>query len=326
MKNHPVIHLLLLGAVILIASGGIKKESKYLLDANTDKTRTLPANNQSKGLNSDSAQIEISEVYDKAGLLEQYRVLVSTPICEKDKCYEVEVEFYSDPIGYFLVYDTLQGEELTKLDHIPFEPEDYAKLQEILSNRNSVLANYSKDELVSDTRYSEIDGFTGATILEVKNSVIEGAVYSCYTLWHIAHGPLVDSLQRRTATEFTPALVNKLVNLNRQEVNYFLIEHLSEKQFTEYLPQVLQTIENGQGYFAKKALEKMPASAVNAEAAQQFFAEQFDELDYFAQVALLKKLDKQQLTEPLKKVLVQSIEERNSLKDQLITRLIASQP
>lgn len=322
MTRRPLIQFLVLGAVILIATGGIKKGSRNTYGANSDRAQILKFNSQTESPNSDSAQIEISELFDTTGLLEKYRILVNTPICEKDKCYEVELEFFSDPIGKFLNYDTLQGQELTKLDHIPFEEADYGKLQEILSNGNSVLANYSKDELVSDTRYSEIDGFTGATILEVKNSVIEGAVYSCYTLWHIAHGPLVDSLQRRTASGFTPALVDKLVSQNRQQVNYFLIEHLSEKQFTEYLPQVLQTIENGQGYYAKNAIEKMPAPAVNTEMAQQFFAEQFKELDYFAQVSLLKKLEREQLTEGLKQVLRESLEERSSLKEELVKGLI----
>ncbi len=306
MTGHSLLHLMWLGWMIVIASGEIKQKS-------TDIQHSA----------SDSAQLEIHEIYDEGGLLEQYRVRVYTPICETDKCYEVELEFFCDPIGRFLRYDTLRGKELTKLDHIPFREIDYHKLQEILSNQNSILANYAKDELVSDTRVSEIDGFTGATILEVKESVIEGAVYSCYTLWHLAHGALVDSLRQRTAKDFTAALVDKLVDLNRQDVNYFLIEHLSENQFQEFLPQVLQTIENGQGYYPKNALERMPGSAVNSAMAQEFFARHFPELDYFTQVALLKQLDQEQLAESLSRVLEQSLGERGSLRDQLIKGLIS---
>ena len=259
---------------------------------------------------------------DSLGLLDGYKVLVFTPICEVEQCYSVELNFYTDAIGNFLYYDTLKGKELTKLDHIPFTEEDYQRLQHILSDHNSVLSGYEKEELVKNTRESEVEGFTGATVLEIKRNVIEGAVYSCHTLWHIAHGPLVDSLKTHTASRFDQALVDKLVSQNNQQVNYFLLNAFSEQEYAQYLPAVLQTIDTGTGYYPKNALEMIPASVLNSNTAQEFFAPRFQEMDYFTQVALLKKLDKQQLRTPLKEVLVQSLEERNSLKDQLINRLI----
>jgi hypothetical protein len=132
----------------------------------------------------------------------------------------------------------------------------------------------------------------------------------------------VDSLQTRTAAQFDQALVEKLVSQNNQQVNYFLLNAFSEQGYGQYLPAVLQTIDAGTGYYPKNALEKIPASVLNSEKAQEFFATRFEDLDYFAQVALLKKLDGASLTEPLKNVLVQSIEGRSSLRDQLINGLV----
>jgi hypothetical protein len=247
---------------------------------------------------------------------------VFTPVCEVDKCYAIQVDFYWDVTGRFHHYDTIPGQGLTKLDHIPFTDHDYVKLNYILSNPNSPLASYTKEELVRDVRSSEIDGFTGATINEIKETVIGGAVYSCHTLWHIAHGAVKDSIQKVTRKMFNKDLVGKLVNQKDQEINYFLIDNFSAMDFTKYLPEVLKTIEDGEGYFAKNAIEKMPAEVLTDSLSQRFFATNFSEINYFAQVALLKKLSGAAINEQLVNTLKENMDDRNSYKNDLIRQLI----
>lgn len=270
----------------------------------------------------DSLTTDVFAIYDQQGLLQQYQASVFTPVCEVDKCYAIRLVVYWDPIGRYLQYDTLPGNELTKLDHLPFEKNDYHRLHQILSDPNSVLGSYNKDELVSNVRDSEIDGFTGATVKEIKETVIEGAVYSCYTLWHIVHGTVTDSLRHATSKMLSKELVAKLVNQKDQDINYFLIESLSEQEYIAYLPEILQTISDSEGYFAKNAIERMPPQAMADFRAQNFFAGYFPQLNYFAQVALLKKLPGVELTEGLSKTLKQNLDDRNSLKNNLINQLL----
>lgn len=272
----------------------------------------------------DSTEVQITPHLDSLGLLDGYQVYLNTPICEVEQCYKVQLNLYCDVIGSFVRYDTLTGHELTKLDHIPFTSQDYERLQNILINPHSVLERYKKEELVKDTRSSEIEGFTGATVLEVKRNVIEGAVYSCHTLWHIAHGQLSDSLKRLTASNLNRNLINKLVSRKNQQINYFLIDYCSEQQFQEYLPQLLSTFNDGQGYYAKNALEKIPKEALNSPRSQQYFSSNFNQLDYFAQVVLLKKLQKETLTPSLIQVLSEAKDQRSSLRNELITELTES--
>jgi hypothetical protein len=224
----------------------------------------------------EGAYLEIEVLTDKEGLPTGYQAYVKTPVCESDNCYIVQINFTWDLIGRFQKFDTIPGEGLTKLDHIPFTEEDYQKLERLLKDANSPLANYSKEELVSDTRSSEIDGFTGATVLEIKESVISGGVYSCYTLWHLAHGSVVDSLKTQTYAALDSALVEKIVQLQDQKVNYFLIERFKDQDYLEYLPQFLKTFESGSGYYAKNAIESMPVTALAQVIAQDFFATQFE--------------------------------------------------
>jgi hypothetical protein len=270
----------------------------------------------------DSIKIDLEAIYDSLGMVDQYHARVFTPVCEVDKCYAIEADFYWDAVGRFHHYDTIPGKELTKLDHIPFTGNDYVNLNYILSNPNSPLASYTKEELVRDVRSSEIDGFTGATINEIKETVIGGAVYSCHTLWHIANGAVKDSIQKVTKKMFNKDLVGKLVNRQDQEANYFLIDNFSEADFTKYLPEVLKTIEDGEGYFAKKAIERMPPEAVADSLSQRFFTTSFSEINYFAQVALLKKLSSAAIHPQLINTLKENMDDRDSYKNDLIQQLM----
>ncbi len=272
---------------------------------------------------SDSLVIEVQPHLDSLGLLEFYRAKVSTPVCEGSKCYTIEINFYWDLIGRFHHFDTIDGKGLTKLDHIPFTSEDYEKLNLILRRPTSLLSVYSKEELVKESRSSAIDGKTGATKAELKQSAIEGAVYSCYTLWHIAQGPMVDELQSVTQQLFTKDLIQKMVSREDQWINYFLINRFSAREFALYLPEVLRTIEDGEGYFAKNALEKMPVDIINDQEALQFFAIHFDQFDYYAQVALLQKLQAESLNTSMKQKLAEALDERDSYRNDLIKSLLS---
>ena len=86
---------------------------------------------------SDSSHIKIKAIYDSLGLIDEYRVSVNTPVCEAEKCYSIQLEFYYDPIGEFLSYDTLEGQELTKLDHIPFVTSDKFHKYVLLARQDS---------------------------------------------------------------------------------------------------------------------------------------------------------------------------------------------
>ncbi|MCL6267870.1 hypothetical protein [Flagellimonas myxillae] len=272
---------------------------------------------------SDILHFEIKEVRDKEGLLDKYETYIRTPVCEDDKCYLVEIMFYWDVMGRYVGYDTIPGQQLTKLDHIPFTHEDYQKLGRLLNDGASPIGNYSKEELTKDSRESEIDGFSGATIQEIKEQVISGGVYSCHTLWHIAHkGEIIDSLKSRTKALLTKPLVKKLVKLDDQDVNYFLINSFKDEEFDLYMPEVFLMMKHAKGYFVKNTVEAMPSNVIQDSLSQTYFASEFKELNYFSQVALLKKLKPDILITEMKNVLKDALSDNNSIKNELIKKLI----
>ena len=265
---------------------------------------------------------EFETIFDQSGIPNGYSAYIKSPVCEKDKCYEIEINFQWDLIGRFVEYDTLSGKGLTKLDHIPFTEQDYQKLKQLLKDPNSPIGTYAKEELILDTRKSEIDGFTGATIREINDIVVTGGVYSCYTLWHLAHRKFNDSITKMTMGLLDKKLMKKLVTQKDQAIYFFLINNLPPSDFLKYRDDFLKMITPNQSYFVKKAIEKMPMEMFRDSITQVFFAKQFTTLNYFAQVALLKQLKNIPLGISLKNTLTKQVEDRNSLKNNLIQALI----
>ncbi len=265
---------------------------------------------------------EFEIISDESGLLDSYRAYIKSPVCEKDKCYEIEIIMQWDLMGRFMAYDTLTGRGLTKLDHIPFTDQDYQKLEKLLKDPNSPIGSYKKEELIHDTRKSEIDGFTGATVREINDIVVGGGVYSCYTLWHLANRKFTDSITKMTMGSLDEKLLKKLVNQKDRAIDYFMIHNLHPSDFLNYRDEVLEMITPNGGYFVKTAIEKMPNAIFKDSIAQSYFAKHLSSFNYFSQVALLKKLNAVPLIPSLKKALILQKEERNSLKNNLIQNLI----
>jgi hypothetical protein len=273
----------------------------------------------------DTIPMPVFPVKDSLGLPDGYKANIVTPVCESDKCYIIEIDFYWDLIGRFVRYDTIPGMGLTKLDHVPLTEEDYLKLQEILSNRNSILSTYTKDELINSTRTSEIDGITGATAAEIKENVISGGSIHVLRYGILRTDLLKIVCRKNTASAFSEGLIKKLVSHKDQEINYFLINNLSEENFMKYLDEVLQTIHQAEGYYVKNVIEKMPEIVVADSLAQQFFAINFSRFNYYAQVALLQKLNAKSLSLDMITTLGENMDDRNSYKNELIKSLLASE-
>ena len=259
---------------------------------------------------------------DGNGLPDHYRSNVFTPVCEGTKCYAIEVLLYWDLAGRFLKLDTLTGKGLTKLDHRPFKPGDYHKLQLLLSDPSSQLALYDSKELVSKQRRSDIDGLTGATLEEIRSAVVEGAVYSCHTLWHIAHGAVRDSMQSATRSINSAELFRKFVSLQDDEMNLFLVRSMSSGMILECFPEILSSVRQGKGYYGKQVFESLPGEILAYESKQRLVARLYPGLDYFSRIALLEKLDRNQLKSELGRVLSNELDEKNTYENQLIRKLL----
>jgi hypothetical protein len=140
----------------------------------------------------------IFELQDKNGLPVWFGRYIFKDVCILGQCRMVSIWLFWDGAGNYLGIQLLDDEPLTKSDHTEFELEDYAKLESILKNPNSILKDKNSEDLTlkpeSDNPF-EVDGYSGATQPALAEVVVEDAVYTCHTLWHTVYGPTRDKIK-----------------------------------------------------------------------------------------------------------------------------------
>ncbi|GEA13320.1 hypothetical protein [Alteromonas sp. KUL49] len=138
---------------------------------------------------------------DSDGDIQSYSMTVESVYCGEDVCKVDPVTMYWNPYGQYTHYSLIEGIELEKGNALPFEAADYDKLHDILLNPENSLRYLVKEELVSEKRGGNaVDALSGATIAMNKNDYVEQAIWTCFTLWHFAHGPV-----SQIARDFTGA-------------------------------------------------------------------------------------------------------------------------
>lgn len=276
-------------------------------------------------LTDDSVLLDIYKYYDKVALLDGYTSHVKTPVCEDSLCYEVELDFFWDILGNFTEFRISPAKPLTKLDHVPFSKSDYDKLNNILLIKSPSFVYLRRNELVRENineDFPEIDGITSATVTEVREDMVEGAIYTCYTLWHIANGNITFKIKEHSRKELNEKLVHKLLRSNSVAEHYFLIENMDSGYFKLFLSEILYLAEKYHGFFTRRVIEKIPAYLLEEQLVQEFFSLNFNHLEYPSQTILIAKLDDIRLKKSILETLVDGIQSGNTQQNEQIIGLI----
>lgn len=227
---------------------------------------------------------------------------IYTPVCNTGECKPVYINFYWDLLGNYTRFDFPAGEVLTKTDHREFMPHEYAKLQEILSRETSIFSELKMEDLVVKGTEKISDSAnvkTGATLKTIKNDVIEGAVFTCYTLWHLAHGKTADEIRSITEGYTSPQLLHSFLQSNNHHYQYWAMEKVMDREgvLKAGFESDLEGIIRGRNIFtARFALQKIHA-AYFTPARQQWLWETYTTTTYPLQMAILKKLGTVKLSE-----------------------------
>jgi hypothetical protein len=173
--------------------------------------------------------------------------LLTTPVCNDTLCQLVRIRVNWDLIGSYIKFDTLEGYPLTKIDHQLFTETDYKKLHKTLKDASSILGRTSEAELLDDTQthFSEqIEAYTGATSIQIKNSVVEGAMYSTYTLWHLVNGQIRQDLRNYTLTNYNSAIENQLLRSGNSNMILFALKQWDEQDYMDRFDEVILIMQN----------------------------------------------------------------------------------
>ncbi|TXF87981.1 hypothetical protein FUA23_16610 [Neolewinella aurantiaca] len=154
-----------------------------------------------------------------------FRMEVESVICLNGLCKVVDVGLIWDKFGNYHSLELAKGVELEKKDGTPFDTADYDKLHRILKDKNSVFQAFELGQIVDlNVDSSGIDGISGATILTDKAATVEGAAWTCYTLWHWANSEIRDTMFEIAGHSYSDRELLSLLPLDSSSVRMALVQ------------------------------------------------------------------------------------------------------
>jgi hypothetical protein len=210
----------------------------------------------------------VVQVRNRSGFPLRYSLPIKTEVCTGNKCKIVEVTMYWTAVGLFERLEYPADKPLTKKEHVPFETDDYAKLDRILRDRNSILATHSLAFLAKPVEEdSGIDAWSGATPLTVRESVVEDAAYTSWVMWHWANGEIVAKLRAITEQSCTPDYLKYLLHSKDPSCVDFALKYVMEYRpnDAQFMEDVFPILENGDRDHIAFSLRFLDGAAKNKE-------------------------------------------------------------
>ncbi len=278
----------------------------------------------------EQVKLSIFGVYDELGILQYYTCRIKTPVCRNDYCDVVEIDFFWDILGNFTEFQLLPDKPLTKLDHVPFSKADYDRLRTILLDQNPPFMHLRKSQLLAAEPLKDapdVDAVSGATAKHLKEMMVEGAAFTCFTLWHIANGDIHFQMQEHTRQNLNELQVRHLLDSGGLEVQYFLIENMEPAHFALFLDELMGLMENADAYMLNRFVQGISGDLLEKPVVQQFLVKRFELLDPPAETALLHGLMQEEvsLSATALKLLVDQLDHNYPDRNKSIISIVCNQ-
>ncbi len=260
---------------------------------------------------------------------------IFTPVCEDSTlCKPVHITLMWDLLGNYLDFRLDKAEPLTKIDHIPFSDEEYEKLHAVLGDDLSILGSYTKKTInelyhVSTGKHSlyEVDAVTGATPKYIKDQTIEGALYTCHTIWHLSRGSISKMLLNHTKTRLlNEAFLHQLISSDNINYNAFALENLQFFEASKFHDEIVQVIQNSDHITASQIARYLPIELVEDSDFNLQLWNLFDRVHFLSQKQILDKFTHcQQLSDKLLLDLISYAEKAKESQFVQILKIILNQ-
>lgn len=232
---------------------------------------------------------EIIELQGNDGFPVWFGKSVRKVVCLTGECRIARLWLFWNGTGDYLGFQLYNNEALTKTNHDAFSSEDYLKLDRILRDSLSVIKHVTQEELIQD---DNIDGQSGATQPTYKEQLVEGAAYTCHSLWHTVYGntrtKIIEIIQNRCDSIYLDKLLNSENLLYRKWAVRYLLLH-SEKQ-QSFDITVLRLILNESEELALLALDYLNPVKLSRPDVQKEFFNLFENADSIRKFQIIWKL------------------------------------
>ncbi|MBT2161396.1 hypothetical protein [Zobellia barbeyronii] len=223
-----------------------------------------------------------------------YSSNIITPVCADGDCKFMHITLYWTLLGDYAGFDRSVKEPLTKHDHDEFLFSDYWKLHDLLKDDNSILKRRAIDELVTKPKPSKIEGvdaLSGATVKEVKESVVSGALYSCYVAWHLVHGKIKEQIKAHTVQQQDEAMLVQMLNNDHTNYQMYALENLDQNQYKVNFSRVSELFKSGIPLVRSFIIKNLASSFSQSPTTMQPFWDALPYIDINTRSLLLQHID-----------------------------------
>ena len=231
---------------------------------------------------------------DDQSLPKFYYQDIFTPVCEDNSCKPVYITLMWDLLGNYLDYKVDPKLPLTKIDHLPFSDEEYEKLHLVLADDHSILSSYTKKniaELYASSKFNnidDVDAVSGATPQYIKDQTIEGALYTCHTLWNLCRGKISEQLLNHTENHLlNDDLMHQMILSGDLKLIEFSFQHLSSFGDPRYHAEIIQVIQCSDQITASQIVRYLPKKLVGESEFNLQLWDLFDRVQFLSQRQIL---------------------------------------
>lgn len=296
MRRKQLIWGLVVPVVILLCSflgySGNQSATRYFLVPTID----LPGASINRyPIDVDNGQTDtLFQVVSKEGTPVSYFRKIIQSVCFDEKCRLLTVNLYWNITGRYLGFELPAGEFLSKTDHVPFGPAEYAQLNKLLADSLSPLSGFSLNDIVpkADTTSKGVDGVTSATSSNVSAYVLKGAGYTTYTMWHLIYGKTRHQVMQLTEKILSPELILKILRSKDMGDRYWALDRITERIpiGAELQEGIISIIDDSNYNLSIEALGAFKPEHLKSEALQKALLYKFYSNSYSLRNVLVNKL------------------------------------
>ncbi len=230
-----------------------------------------------------------------------YYALIKTPVCIDEICKPLHVKIYWNLLGNYAGFGLYNDEALSKFDHEYFDKDDYQKMHNLLLNEKSILRQRKLEDLYDKSKKRkeqvtykgvEVDAITGATKKEIKESVVEGALYSCYTLWHLVHGQAYLKMQQHLENIYSIELSTAWLYSPYADYQLFALKNLETSSYKLHQNRIIDLVKITKPSIRTYILKKIPADFWQEQAIAEKLFQLFPAIDVNTRTILIQKIEK----------------------------------
>lgn len=221
-----------------------------------------------------------------------YEANLNMAVCDDKLCAILVLKMYWDLAGNYTKFDTLPGNPLTKFDHKPFTDADYQKLDMILGDGNSMLRVLEKEDLVDKSiqvKATTVDAVTGATPETVRNAVVEGAVYSSFSLWHYVNDSIKDLIRNHTKSIYSKEIASQMLNSRNYETQLYALKQFSSKDYITHFEEICEVMHKSIPMIKAYIINKLPLPFEAKEQNKKLISV-FPDLDAYSKSVMLNRI------------------------------------